>query len=357
MPGERVWRRVRDVAGIALLLAASTFAVYAAGGTSTALPHAFYIPVVIAAVSFGLPGAIATAVAAGILCGPVMPLEVATATAQPAVNWLIRAAFFLAVGVVAALVTSRMRKAWAAEHAVAEERADLASARSVLLQVVSHEIRTPLTVLKGGMELLARLDELGPHGQKMVPAMGRAFDRLEDLAEVVVAAVDAGSTDERRVHRIRVADAMRDAVQSLSPQLDPSRVHIHADDAELVTEPENLRLVVRCLVENALKFSPEGSRVDLSARPSSGGVLIEVRDNGPGIPDDFTTGEFQIMKQGDTSTTREQGGLGLGLYATRRLVDRLGGELMLRRADGHGTSAAVLLPATMETADANGTRT
>lgn len=143
-------------------MAVSMVAVYVAGGTRTALPHAFYIPIVIAAASFGLPGAIATAVAAGILCGPVMPLEVATGTAQPTVNWLIRAAFFLAVGVVAALVTEQLRKAWAAEHAVAEERADLASARSVLLQVVSHEIRTPLTVLKGGMELLARLDNLGP---------------------------------------------------------------------------------------------------------------------------------------------------------------------------------------------------
>lgn len=335
MPGGSLWRRIRDAVGIAVLLAVSTVAAYAAGGTTTALPHAFYVPIVIAAACFGVSGAVVAAAAAGILCGPVMPQDVAAGVPQETLNWLMRAGFFLVVGVVAALVTDQLRKGWSAQHAVAEERADLASARPVLLQVVSHEIRTLLTVLKGGMELLQRHETFGPQSQKMVPAVVRSLDRLEDLAEVVIAAVDTDSIEERRVHRIRVGDAL----QSLSPQLDPSRVHISGGDAEVVTEPENLRLIVRCLVENALKFSPDGTPVEVSARVSRSGVLVEVRDRGAGIPDDFTTGEFQIMRQGDASTTREKGGLGLGLYATRRLVDRLGGELMLRRDGAHGTSA------------------
>lgn len=340
------WRIVRDVAVVVLLTVAAAAAVYAAGGTRTALPHAFYIPIVVAAARFGWPGGLLTAAIAAILCGPFMPLDVETETRQDLVNWVIRGGFFLAVGSVAALVTDRIRRALATEHAIAEERADLAAARSVLLQVVSHEIRTPLTVLKGGMEMLSRLEDLGPHGRSLVPAMRRSFARLEDLAEVVVAAVDDTTVDELRPRTVRVADAMQEAVNSLSPLLDPARVQISGSDPVITTEPEHLRLIVRCLVENALKFSPPDTPVLLSAEPDGNGrVIVEVRDSGPGIPDDFTTGELQIMRQGDDSTTREQGGLGLGLYATRRLVDRLGGELILKRAgtDG-GTCAAVLLP-------------
>lgn len=346
MVSARSLRVVRDVAVVAALTVGAAAAVYAAGGTRTALPHAFYVPIVVAAARFGWPGGLLTAAAAAILCGPVMPLDVEAGTRQDLANWVIRGGFFLAVGGVAAFVTDRMRRALAAERTTAEERADLAAARSVLLQVVSHEIRTPLTVLRGGMELLARLEDLGPQGRALVPAMSRSFARLEDLAEVAIAAVDDKTVDELRPRPVRVADALQEAVDSLSPLLNPSRVEISGGDRVITTEPEHLRLIVRCLVENALKFSPADAPVLLSARPNGErGVVVEVRDSGPGIPDDFTTGELQIMRQGDDSTTREQGGLGLGLYATRRLVDRLGGELILGRAgkDG-GTSAAVLLP-------------
>lgn len=84
---------------VAVLLAAAWAVVYATGGTVNALPHVFYLPVVVAAVHFKLRGGLIAAVAATALCGPLMPLSVSAAVAQPVGNWMTRGAFFIAVGV------------------------------------------------------------------------------------------------------------------------------------------------------------------------------------------------------------------------------------------------------------------
>lgn len=90
------------VVAVGALLASSWVAVYAGGGTQAEWPHVFYIPVIIATVPFGVAGAVATAAVATVLCGPLMPLNVAEGIAQDPANWLTRGAFFLAVGLVSA---------------------------------------------------------------------------------------------------------------------------------------------------------------------------------------------------------------------------------------------------------------
>lgn len=95
--------------GLLALLGVAWLVVHTAGGTHTAWPHLFYLPIVLAAVPFGLPGALAAAVAAMVLCGPLMPLDVAAGTAQATVNWATRGAFFLAVGAVAGSTGSFIR--------------------------------------------------------------------------------------------------------------------------------------------------------------------------------------------------------------------------------------------------------
>ena len=83
----------------ALLL--STYVVYATGGTHRAFPHLFYIPIIMAASFFRIPGALLTGILAGLLCGPMMPLDVDAGTMQSTSNWLVRGAFFIAIGTVA----------------------------------------------------------------------------------------------------------------------------------------------------------------------------------------------------------------------------------------------------------------
>lgn len=97
---------------VAALLAGCWAVVYAAGGTRTAFPHVFYIPIVLAALPFGVPGGIAAGVAATVLCGPAMPLDVATGETQQLINWLVRGGFFVTVGGVAGGSTVSLRRSF-----------------------------------------------------------------------------------------------------------------------------------------------------------------------------------------------------------------------------------------------------
>jgi diguanylate cyclase len=93
--------------GIGLALVACWLLSYSIGGANVAAPHWFYIPVLIAAVRFGALGAFVTALAAGILAGPLLPADVSAGTAQPAIDWGTRAAFFIVIGQVMAFVFTR----------------------------------------------------------------------------------------------------------------------------------------------------------------------------------------------------------------------------------------------------------
>jgi EAL domain-containing protein (putative c-di-GMP-specific phosphodiesterase class I) len=106
-------RRVPAIwAGLLVLLLAASYAlVFAAGGTRTAWPHVFYLPVVLAAFPFGRRGAIAAAIVATVLCGPMMPLDTGTGAAQDLGNWTLRGAFFLAIGLVAGWMVDSLHRA------------------------------------------------------------------------------------------------------------------------------------------------------------------------------------------------------------------------------------------------------
>lgn len=99
---------------VVVLLAGCWAMVYSAGGTRTAWPHVFYIPIVIAALPFGIRGGIAAGIGAMLLCGPVMPLDVAAGENQQLVNWLIRGGFFVTVGGLAGASSSSLRRSFEA---------------------------------------------------------------------------------------------------------------------------------------------------------------------------------------------------------------------------------------------------
>lgn len=332
---------------VAALLIVSWGAVHLAGGTRTALPHLFYVPIVVAGSWFGARWALLTALAAGVLCGPLTPLDVSDGMAQPTQNWVTRMVFFLAVAMLVAAMTRRLRVAAGREQSIAAEHEQLAQARSHLLQIVAHEIRTPLTIIKGTVATLRRYEVLGERTGELVPAAERAVDRLEDLSTIVVAAVEADTGGELALRTLDVSQLLRQTIGSLARRYDAGRVVMQepADELPIETEPHCARLALRCLIENALKFSEPHARVDVAMRRHHGGVLIEVCDTGPGIPDAFTARDIQPWIQGDDSTTRDHGGVGLGIYTARRLVERLDGQLHLSRREGGGTRAALFLPA------------
>lgn len=100
------------VMGLVVLLAATWALVYVTGGTRTALPHLFYIPILLAVLRLRMTGGVAVAVAAALACGPLMPLDVTAGTAQPLGNWLVRGLFFVTIGVLAGAMVGWLRSAY-----------------------------------------------------------------------------------------------------------------------------------------------------------------------------------------------------------------------------------------------------
>lgn len=318
-------------------------------GSLTAVSrHWFYVPVVFAAVRFGLPGGLFAGVLAGLLGGPAVFTVEGAATAYDV--WVTRGAFFVGVGVFVAGLVAVVRDSQRQAVALAEQEKRLAYQRSALIQTVSHEFRTPLTILHGGIQTLdRRQDEVGERLRPLIPSLARAERRLDEMVSVVLATADAMDASQRlTAEPIRLAGLVEAVTASLDrPDATRRVVTEIGSDAELiVTVPGYLQLALRCVIDNALRFSPADRPVTVTAtRTADDTVAIGVHDEGPGIDAGFLEEAFQPFTQADPSSQRAHGGLGIGLFTARRVVERIGGSIRIDPADRHvGTSVVIVVP-------------
>jgi signal transduction histidine kinase len=111
----------------------------------------------------------------------------------------------------------------------------------------------------------------------------------------------------------------------------------------LYTDPVKVKVVIKNLIANALKFTEHGT-VEIAARAGDGGVQISVRDTGIGINAETLPVIFEAFRQADSSSTRRYAGVGLGLYIVRRLLDMLGGTISVETAEARGSTFSIWLP-------------
>lgn len=309
--------------------------------------HWFYVPVVFAAVRFGLPGALITGTAAALLGGPAVFTVDGAAAAYDV--WATRGAFFLGVGVFVAGLLAIVRVSQRQAVALAEQEKRLVYQRSALIQTVSHEFRTPLTILHGGIQTLdRRQDEIGERLRPLIASLARAERRLDEMVSVVLATAEAMDASQRLTTEPVSVVGLVDAVTASLDRPDAARRVITdvAPDAQVVvTVPGYLQLALRCVIDNALRFSPADRPVTVTATRTTGAVTIAVHDEGPGIHEGFLEEAFGPFTQGDPSSQRAHGGLGIGLFTARRIVDRLGGSIRIDPTDDQvGTSVEIVVP-------------
>ncbi|MGH9034563.1 MAG: sensor histidine kinase [Acidimicrobiia bacterium] len=239
-------------------------------------------------------------------------------------------------------------------NAMAAELAEVDRMRRDLVANVSHELRTPITALQAGLENL--VDGVEPPGPEQLRTMLRQVERLGRLVTQLLdlSRLESGAIPlQRRPFEVR--PVLEDAV-------DESR--LHAPDVEVsvaVTEaglsadgdPERVHQVLANLLENAVRHSPAGGRVEVSARSERGPgrgipedwVAIEVCDEGPGIPEEEANRVFERFYRADTARSSSHGGAGLGLAIARWIVDLHGGDIRAERRVPTGCRMVVLLPA------------
>ncbi len=233
---------------------------------------------------------------------------------------------------------------------VTDERA-LERARSDFVATASHELRTPLAAVYGAARTLRRTDIELPSEQR-----DRFLEIIEAETERLTAIVSqillAGQLEQGRVDLSTSATDLRDLAESV---LDSTRVRA-PDEVELkldagddsavaLADEDKLRQVLVNLLDNAVKYSPDGGEVAVELGSAPGLVTVTVRDSGLGIPAGEHDRIFEKFYRLDPALTRGVGGSGLGLYISRELVSRMGGRMSVRSRPGEGAAFTVELPA------------
>lgn len=223
----------------------------------------------------------------------------------------------------------------------------LERAKDEFLDLASHELKTPLTSLKGYAELLLRrLGGTTSEAGVLLKQIERQVDHMARLINHLLE-VTAIHADRLRLRPepLDLAELARDVasrLHALSPQ---HRLEVIASaPVEVRGDREQLAMVITNLVENAVKFSPAGGTVTVVVEATATLARLAVADTGVGIPTERQPELFARFHQLDASRTRRYGGLGLGLYVSRALVELHGGSMGVQSEPGHGSIFSFVLP-------------
>jgi signal transduction histidine kinase len=288
-------------------------------------------------------GYAATATSAGLA---VILLKLQAPGPIPAADWAAVAVHAVLGCGIAAWTRLRQREP-------VEPHRDPRLAKEEFLATVSHELRTPLNAILGWTELLRMPRGLPPqHVDRGLEVIERNARRQLALVDELLAAADPAPSSDA-FDRLDLGALVRSLTDDLARPAADAQVSLRTD-AQGVSGPSEpvwvdgdaagLRVALRHVVENAIKFTPAGGHVRVQLRHAGSRVCLFVSDTGPGIDARFADRVFEPFLQEDGSATRAHGGLGLGLTVARKLIERHGGHLDLR-SGGDGTTVLVTLPA------------
>jgi PAS domain S-box-containing protein len=244
------------------------------------------------------------------------------------------------------------------ERMLAENRLARADrTRSEFLAMLAHELRNPMAPLRNAIALMERGDPAGRYTPALVAIMHRQVDQLSrlvgDLLEV--SRINQGKI-ELRIEPMALSQALGSAVEAVLPLVEERRqkliVDRHETSAWIDGDSCRIAQVVTNLLHNAVKFTPEGGRIELSVDDHDPDqVTVVVRDHGVGIGADLLPHVFELFEQGQQTLDRSQGGLGIGLALVRRLVHMHGGTVAVQSEGiGRGATFAVRLPRRLDVA-------
>ena len=224
----------------------------------------------------------------------------------------------------------------------------LESVRRDFVANVSHELKTPLTVIRGYAETLAGddvpADVRHDFVEKVLANARRMQQLVDDLLDLSRIESQAWSPHPERVALAPLVDEVWSALQ---PRADAARLTFasRVGDAALWADPQAARQVLLNVLDNAVRYTPDGGHVQVGATASPAGVEIEIRDTGVGIPSEHLPRIFERFYRVDAARSRALGGTGLGLAIVKHLVEAHRGRVEAASALGSGTTIRIFFPA------------
>jgi PAS domain S-box-containing protein len=227
------------------------------------------------------------------------------------------------------------------------ERLELERRKDEFISMASHELKTPITTLKGFIQLLLRkferqgIPEVVPLLTKMEAQINRLTKLIDDLLDA--SKIQAGRLDYEE-EPVDLAALLRETVELLQATSPTHTLSISGTrQAWIMGDQDRLGQVLTNLVTNAIKYSPQANKVDLSITASNKTVTLRVRDYGVGIPKAHQQNIFDRFYR-VPGGHKAFSGLGLGLYITHEIVKRHGGEITVESEEGKGSTFVVSFP-------------
>jgi signal transduction histidine kinase len=234
--------------------------------------------------------------------------------------------------------------------------------KSQLLATVSHELRTPLASIKGFATTLLRQDVRWDEAtqREFLRIIEEESNRLEELIDNLLdmSQVEAGALRIQR-EPVQLRGVLREAVENAQRRTEAHWfvMDLPAELPRVWADPRRIRQVLNNLLENAIKYAPNGGQVTVTCEVitprananAEGEVIVNVADQGPGIPREFLERVFDRFFQVDGASTRQVGGSGLGLAIAKGIVEAHGGRIWAESHAGQGSVFRFSLPIVKET--------
>jgi hypothetical protein len=237
------------------------------------------------------------------------------------------------------------------EQAARAEAEKVNQVKDEFLAMLSHELRTPLNAIVGWAHLLRAAPQLD---QTQVAKGLEAIDRNAAIQTQIVSDVlDISRMTSGKVRlnprRVDPGEVVNAAIDTVRPAAEAKRVNVGVslpeEPAFVYADGDRLQQVVWNVLQNAVKFTPSGGRVEVRVERRKSSVEIAVTDTGAGIGPEFLPHVFETFRQADSSSSRRHGGLGLGLAIVKQLVELHGGRVTAEsKGEGRGTTVRVRLP-------------
>jgi len=223
--------------------------------------------------------------------------------------------------------------------------------KTAFLNITSHELRTPMSAIKGYTQMLLKqtFGDINVEQKNSLDIILRNTNRLDGLIQDIL---DVSRLESRTMkfipEKTDIKKLVGQTTETVQPSADRKEITINADVEEgitnLIVDEERIKQVMINIVGNAIKFSPDGSIINVKARKEKNDVLFEVQDFGRGIPKDKLDKVFETFYQVDSGADRKFGGAGLGLAISRGIVISHGGKIWVESKEGNGSKFSFTLP-------------